>query len=62
MNYDPRYSPKTYMRRGSSQMGRLFASPFGVLKLVGTLILMLVGVFAIVALLALMFGGHVSHV
>ena len=62
MNFDPRYRPVAFMRRGSSQLGRLFASPFGALKLVGTLILMVVGVVVVVALLALVTGGRVSHV
>jgi hypothetical protein len=62
LNYDPRYRPGSFIRRGSSQLGRLFASPLGVLKLVGALILMLLGIFAIVALLGFLLSGHISHV
>ena len=45
-------------RRGSSQISRITATPFGCLKLIGTFILTLVIVFVIIML----FFGHVTHV
>ena len=53
MNYDP----MRRARRGSSQISRLSQSPLGCLKLIGTLILALAILLAII----LLAFGHVSH-
>jgi uncharacterized membrane protein len=45
-------------RRGSSQISRITATPFGCLKLIGTIILTMVIVFVVIML----FFGHVRHV
>lgn len=50
------------MRRGSTQMGRLFASPFGFLKCAGSLVLMVAVILIVIALMAMLLSGHISHV
>ena len=62
---DRRYGIGTFWQRRrvvSPQWGRLLSAPLGALKLVSALVLTVAGIAVIIMILALVLGGHVSHV